>query len=221
MILAGNAQKGLISGIYKILNAISLEEQGKHSYMIKWEKTLNEELLLAQWQAIWTQTAKSSMCTLYKENSYKILFFWYMTADVLHTIFPTSSDKCWRCQGAKGTFMHIYWNCPILTPYWEMVQRLLSHLLEMQVQASPKFFPLGLSPLKLCTPYKKLLRHVLTAARCLIALNWKRHTPPSAEDLYSRIKDVELMEKMTDRIRDRLEAHNRVWELWHLWEDPP
>lgn len=221
IILEGNAQKGVISGIYKILNAISLEEQGKHSYMLKWEKILEEELPLAQWQAIWNQTAKSSMCTLYKENAYKILFFWYMTPDVLHAIFPTSSDRCWRCQGARGTLIHIYWECPLIAPFWDKVQHLLSHLLELQVRASPKFFLLGLSPLKLRTPYKKLVRHILTAARCLVALNWKCRSPPSPEDLYSRIKDVELMERMTARMQDRLEAHNGVWELWHLREDPP
>lgn len=144
-----------------------------------------------------------------------------MTPDVLHAIFPTSSDRCWRCQGRKGTLIHIYWECPLITPFWDKVQLLLSHLLEMQVQASPKFFLLGLSPLKLRKPYKKLVRHILTAARCLVALNWKRRSPPSPEDLYSRIKDIELMEKMTARMQDRLEAHNGVWELWHLREDPP
>lgn len=221
IVLAGNTQKGLISSIYKILNIFSRNGQGKHSYMTKWEKILGEEIPITQWQIIWAQTAKSSICSLYKENSYKILLLWYMTPDVLHAIFPNSSDRCWRCQGARGTFLHIYWSCPLLTPYWSTVQQLLARLLDTQVQASPKFFLLGLSPLKLPTPYKKLVRHILTAARCLIALHWKRSTPPSAEDLYARIKNVEVMERMTARIQDRLEAHNRVWKLWHLRENPP
>lgn len=77
---------------------------------MKWEKVLNEEIPIIEWQVIRSQVAKSSMCTLYKENSYKILLFWYMTPDVLHAIFLASSDRCWRCQGARGTFLHIYWS---------------------------------------------------------------------------------------------------------------
>lgn len=84
-----------------------------------------------------------------------------------------------------------------------------------------KIFLLGLSQLKIPKFYRKLLLHILMVAQCLIALNWKQRSLPSLEALYARIKDVELMEKMTARLQDRMEAHNRVWELWHLQEDPP
>lgn len=144
-----------------------------------------------------------------------------MTPDVLHTIYPTSSDHCWRCQGDKGTLFHIYWSCPLITPFWNMVQQLLTRLLETPVPMTPKFFLVGLSQLKTATPYKKLARHILTAACCLVALNWKKLSPPTPEALYARIKDVELMEKMTDRMQDRLDAHDKVCELWQLREDPP
>ena len=55
----------------------------------------------------------------------------------------------------------------------------------------------------------------------MIALNWKKPMPPTQEALYVRVKDVELMEKMTARIRDKLEDHDLVWERWHVREDPP
>lgn len=145
--------------------------------MIKWEKALNEELPEEQWQTIWTQAAKSSLCTLYKENTYKIFLFWYMTPDILHTIYPTSSDRCWRCQKDRGTLLHIYWSCPLITPFWNMVQQLLACLLELHIPMAPKFFLLGVLQLKIPTPYKKLTRHILTAARCLIALLLKPYTP--------------------------------------------
>lgn len=221
LIMGGTAQKGLISDIYKIINAYPLETKGKHAYMVRWEKALEEELPMEQWQTIWTQAAKSSLCTLYKENTYKILLYWYMTPDTLHTIYPSSPDRCWRCQKERGTLLHIYWSCPLIAPYWTEVHQLLTGLLEVQVPMTPKLFLLGVLQPKIPKAYKKLIRHILTAARCLIALNWKKTSPPTPEALYARIKDVESMEKMTARIQDRLEAHNKVWELWHRWEDPP
>lgn len=44
----------------------------------------------------------------------------------------------------------------------------------------------GTSPPKLPTLAKKLATHILTAARCLIALQW-RWTPPTLTDLYAKM----------------------------------
>lgn len=49
---------------------------------------------MPQWQIIWSQAAKSSICTLYKENTYKVLYFWYMTPSRLKAIYPLASDRC-------------------------------------------------------------------------------------------------------------------------------
>lgn len=147
--------------------------------------------------------------------------FWYLTPDVLHAIYPSSSDRCWRCQGDRGTLYHIYWTCPKIVPFWTETQLLLTRLLGVQVPRTPKSFLLGVSVLQIPKHSKKLLRHVLTAARCLIALYWKRRDPPTQTDLYTRIKGIELMEKMTARLQDRLEAHDKVWEEWNRQEDPP
>lgn len=48
----------------------------------------------------------------------------------------------------------------------------------------------------------------------------ENHTP-SQEALYSRVKDVELMERVTARIRDRIDDHNGIWREWHRQEDSP
>lgn len=66
--------------------------------MLKWEQALGEEFSTEQWRTIWSQTAKSSICILYKEDMYKVLFFWYMTAAHLDGIYPSASDRCWRCR---------------------------------------------------------------------------------------------------------------------------
>ena len=189
--------------------------------MLRWVRGLGEELSEEEWGAIRRQAAKSSICTLYKENTYKVLLFWYLTPDVLHKIYPSTSDRCCRCNQARGTLFHIYWTCPLAVPFWNMTRELLSRLFEAPIPFSPKFFLLGLSQLQLAKPYKKLLRHILTAARCLIALHWKKPLPPSQEALYARVKDVELMEKLTARIRDKLDDHDAVGERWHFLEDLP
>lgn len=69
--------------------------------MLHWVQVLGEEIPEMMWQTTWSQAAKSSFCKLYKENAYKILYFWYLTPDILHVIYPSSLDRCWRYQGDK------------------------------------------------------------------------------------------------------------------------
>lgn len=52
IVLAGSSQKGLISDIYKLLNQYSMDTQGKHRYMLKWEQAIGEELPIEKWQII-------------------------------------------------------------------------------------------------------------------------------------------------------------------------
>lgn len=119
IILEGKAWRGMISDIYKLL----LHPTPRQTFL-HWERVLLAELSLEDWQMIWSQAAKSSLCTLYRENMYKILYFWYMTPDVLHSIYPTCSDHCWRCLGDKGTQLHIFWSCPLIAPFWHSVHLL-------------------------------------------------------------------------------------------------
>lgn len=68
LILHGSSKRGLTSDIYKILDSYNVDSLGKHSYVLKWEENLGEELSSAQWQIIWSHAAKSSICTLYKNT---------------------------------------------------------------------------------------------------------------------------------------------------------
>lgn len=160
------------------------------------------------------------MCTLYEENQYKILFHWYQTPDLLHSMYPLSDSRCWRCYNDRGTLFHIYWTCPLIAPYWEMVHSLLGSILDAGVPFDPKVFLLGLPPTSLLKRSKKLLSHILTAARCLVALKWKQREPPSISELHSRIRDVKRMEYLTASLNNDLEKHNQIWELWVLFENP-
>lgn len=124
ILVGGSAHRGLIFNIYRIFNAYSIPAQGKHAYMLHWERVLGEEIPIKTWQAIWSQAGKSSICTLYKENAYKCLKFWYPTLDVLHVIYPS----IWSCHVDKGTLFHTCWSGPLIAPFWHSTQQLLTCL---------------------------------------------------------------------------------------------
>lgn len=62
-----------------------------------WERDLNYTFSSQQKQRIIQFTYKSSICTRTQETNFKILTRWYRTPEKLSKIFPTSSDRCWRC----------------------------------------------------------------------------------------------------------------------------
>lgn len=131
-----------------------MDSQGKHSYMLKWEQALGEELSTEQCKIIWSRAAKSPICTLYEENTYKVLSFWYMTPTRLHAIYPPVLDCCWRCRRDRGTLLHIYWQYPSLQPSPPSTIR-------CRYPPHPKMYLLGLLHPKLPRIAKKLTSHML------------------------------------------------------------
>lgn len=97
--------------------------------------------------------------------------------------------------------------------FWYLTPKLLQAV-------HSEVFWLGFLPPTISKTIKKLVRHILTAARCLVMLLWKIREPPSLIELYARIKDMELMETLTVCLNNTLNKHNGVQELLHLTEEP-
>lgn len=138
----------------------------RHAYTRKWEQALGEELPLKTWQLIWSQVSKSSICTLFKENQYKILYHWYQTPDLLHYIYSSADHWCRRCNKDIGTLYHIFWTCPLIIPYWQMVHSLLHSIFVSWMPFNPKTFFLGLPSSYL----SKLARKLCTCVNCCMML---------------------------------------------------
>lgn len=123
------------------------------------------------------------------------------------------------CRKDIDTLLHIYCQCLLLHYYWSMVQDLLQRLLDLTLPFCSKVFVLGLLPAKLSKIAEKLKGHILTTARYLVTLHWKKQTLQSPTELYTRIKDVEIMESLTAHLTDTVEQHNAVWGSWHSREE--
>lgn len=103
----------VLSKTYSLLNT-PLEQPQLHC-LVKWETDLNRTFTVAQKQNIIRFSLKSSICTKIQENNFQILTRWYLTHLRLHRYYPATLDHCWRCQGSRGTILHIFWSCPKLT----------------------------------------------------------------------------------------------------------
>ncbi|PIO41232.1 hypothetical protein AB205_0131940, partial [Aquarana catesbeiana] len=50
--------------------------------------------------------------------------WWYRDPTTLRKIFPSTPSTCWRCNAATGTYLHVWWECDRIRPFWKRVFQL-------------------------------------------------------------------------------------------------
>lgn len=108
-----------LSVVYKYLISESKEEE--ISYVRKWEEELGYTIPGADWERAFIAAHKLSISTRHQERNCKILARWYKCPVDMNNISSDNTDRCWRCGVAKGTMSHMWYFCPEIQLFWEMV----------------------------------------------------------------------------------------------------
>ena len=129
-----------------------------------------------------------------REMKIKTIMRYHFTLVRTAIINKSTSNKCWRWCGEKGTLVHCWWECGLVQPLWKTVWNFLKKT-KMKLPFDPDITLLGLYPKNPETPiHKNLCTSMFIAAQFTIAKCWKQPKCPSVNEWIKKLWYIYTME---------------------------
>uniref|UniRef100_A0A8C5QB56 Reverse transcriptase domain-containing protein n=1 Tax=Leptobrachium leishanense TaxID=445787 RepID=A0A8C5QB56_9ANUR len=204
----------LSKGISTIYHLLTNSSNDTPSFQGRWQALLDLPDTEDTWNMTYTLTHRSSPALRCAENAYKILSFWYWTPDRIHRMSPQTDPVCWRCSLMKGTYLHIWWECSLLVPFWKMVHDAVGQISGLTVQFTPATYLLLQFQAPISAMRKSVAIRLVMAAKLAIPLYWGSKTIPSRKTWIDKIETLRAVDRLVALDRDQIAEFRNLWFYW-------
>ena len=123
---------------------------------------------------------------------------YYFRPVTMAVIQKSTSNKCWRGCGEKGTLLYCWWEGKLVQPLWRTVWRILKNEIELSYDPAIPMLGIYTEETRIerdtCTP-------MFIAARFVIASTWKQPRYPSADEWMRKLWYIYTMEYLVSSVQ--------------------
>ncbi|KAA0701446.1 hypothetical protein E1301_Tti024034 [Triplophysa tibetana] len=189
----------LVSRLYK---AIQESKEPNTEYIKRrWEMEGNIQISNKNWVNIcrvqWSTTGSNT----WREFCWKNIIRFFITPTQKR--HQGSGDACWRLCGFSGAnHYHIFWDCPLLRPFWSQICEHINHTFNSKVPCNFVNVYLGnVDVNNWRNKDKRLLWILLAASKKTITRKWLKPNLPTIDEWINIIQDIYKTEKLSFTIR--------------------
>ncbi len=139
-----------------------------------WNRELSDLNLSVDWERVWSNLSLTSKNLAHRLIHFKVIHRAYITPYKRFKMKLQSNLNCHICNTtSSGTFLHMFWECPVVISLWTHVNLVLSSLLRIDWSVNPSLCLLNDdSGLCISSMQKRMLFAGFTAAKKTIIQNW-------------------------------------------------
>nr|XP_060623120.1 transcription termination factor 2 [Anolis sagrei ordinatus] len=190
-----------ITKIYRTLLEWKLEKHQNKNCLAKWSRNIGHTVRTRDWEEIWNKKLKWINSYDLRENWLKMMYRWYITPSKLTKWYKNVSGLCWKCQKKKGTFFHCWWSCEKIKRFWKEIHDLTNNILNINKEMKAEYFLLGIYDFELDENKDRLLFHMMTAERIVVAKTWKKKETPTTDEWTHKLLDIMNMDSLTEYLK--------------------
>ncbi len=213
--IAPSAGRPSVSLIYnKIIDCITKPL----SIKTVWNRELSDLNLSVDWERVWSNLSLTSKNLAHRLIHFKVIHRAYITPYKRFKMKLQSNLNCHICNTTSpGTFLHMFWECPVVISLWTHVNLVLSSLLRIDWSVNPSLCLLNDdSDLCISSMQKRMLFAGFTAVKKTIIQNW--FTPHMCREAYwiRSLLQIVSCECTTARVGGARPSTIEAWQCFLL-----
>lgn len=193
-------QKGMIAGVYALFRDYA-SSVPRGLYRV-WESELSVVHSFDMWAPLWGTVTRASRSAAITQSMYFLLHRAHLIPVKVSKWDRSSTGNCWSCQRAKGTFLHMFYECPFVQSYWREVWHKIQVVLGIPDQLSKTVVFLRSLGLSQDGHRSKdfLLNFMMAVAFKLILVNWKTLEKLRSGEWWSLVCHYAKYERIYDKL---------------------